>query len=192
MIRAVRKVLVIDGKTSVGQALVQALAKAGADKIWIGEAEPWKKVAGLEALRALPPATVVPLDLTDGGSVAELAGAIGGKVDILINTADHHRAFSITARRGVESAQLEMDVNYFGLLRLAQAFAPALRARAADEPVERDCLGQHPLDLCARQLSAARHLLGIEGGCLLAVASVARRTAAGRRAGDQRFPRPDR
>ena len=52
-----RKVLVTDGKTLVGQALVQALAKAGADKIWIGEAEPWKKVAGLEALRALPPAT---------------------------------------------------------------------------------------------------------------------------------------
>jgi NAD(P)-dependent dehydrogenase (short-subunit alcohol dehydrogenase family)/uncharacterized OB-fold protein len=130
-----RKVLVTDGKTLVGQALVQALAKAGADKIWIGEAEPWKRVAGLEALRALPPATVVPLDLTDGGSVAELAGAIGGKVDILINTADQHRAFSIAARRDVESAQLEMDVNYFGLLRLAQAFAPALRARAADEPV---------------------------------------------------------
>jgi NAD(P)-dependent dehydrogenase (short-subunit alcohol dehydrogenase family)/uncharacterized OB-fold protein len=129
-----RKILVTDGKTSVGQAMVQALAKAGADKIWIGEAEPWKKVTGLEALRALPQATIVPLDVTDGASVQELAGEIGGKVDMLINTADHHRAFSIAARRGVETAQLEMDVNYFGLLRLAQAFAPVLKARAADEP----------------------------------------------------------
>jgi NAD(P)-dependent dehydrogenase (short-subunit alcohol dehydrogenase family)/uncharacterized OB-fold protein len=129
-----RKILVTDGKTSVGQAIVHALAKAGVDKIWIGEAEPWKKIAGLEALRALSQATIVPLDLTDGGSVQELAGEIGGKVDILINTADHHRTFSITARRGVETAQLEMDVNYFGLLRLSQAFAPVLKARAADEP----------------------------------------------------------
>jgi NAD(P)-dependent dehydrogenase (short-subunit alcohol dehydrogenase family)/uncharacterized OB-fold protein len=129
-----RKVLVTDGKTSIGQAITHALARAGADKIWIGEAEPWKKIAGLEALRALPQATIVPLDLTDGGSVQELAGEIGGKVDILINTADHHRSFSIVSRRGVETAQLEMDVNYFGLLRLAQAFAPVLKARAADEP----------------------------------------------------------
>jgi NAD(P)-dependent dehydrogenase (short-subunit alcohol dehydrogenase family)/uncharacterized OB-fold protein len=129
-----RKILVTDGKTLVGQALTQALAKAGADKIWIGEAEPWKKIAGLEALRAFPQTIIVPLDVTDGGSVQELAGEIGGKVDILINTADHHRTFSIAGRRGVETAQLEMDVNYFGLLRLAQSFAPVLQARAADEP----------------------------------------------------------
>ena len=129
-----RKILVTDGKTSVGQAIIHALAKAGAGKIWIGEAEPWKKVAGLEALRELRQATIVPLDLTDGGSVRKLAGEIGGKVDILINTADHHRTFSIASRRGVETAQLEMDVNYFGLLRLAQAFAPVLKARAADQP----------------------------------------------------------
>jgi NAD(P)-dependent dehydrogenase (short-subunit alcohol dehydrogenase family)/uncharacterized OB-fold protein len=129
-----RKILVTDGKTSVGQAIAHALAKSGADKIWVGEAEPWKKIAGLEALRELRQATIVPLDLTDGSSVQELAGEIGGKVDILVNTADHHRTFSIAARRGVETAQQEMDVNYFGLLRLAQAFAPVLKARAADQP----------------------------------------------------------
>jgi NAD(P)-dependent dehydrogenase (short-subunit alcohol dehydrogenase family)/uncharacterized OB-fold protein len=129
-----RKVLVTDGKTAVGQAIVRALAAAGADLIWIGEAEPWKKVADLEALRELPQATIVPLDVTDGRSVRELAGEIGAKVDILVNTADHHRTFSIASRRGVETAQLEMEVNYLGLLRLAQEFAPVLKARAADEP----------------------------------------------------------
>jgi NAD(P)-dependent dehydrogenase (short-subunit alcohol dehydrogenase family) len=113
---------------------VRALAAAGAERIWVGEAEPWKKVAGFEALRALPQATPVPLDVTDGHSVRELAGEIGAKVDILVNTADCHRTFSIASRRGVETAQLEMEVNYFGLLRLAQEFAPALKARAADGP----------------------------------------------------------
>lgn len=127
-----RKILVSDGKSPLGQAVVRALADAGADLIWTGEAEPWKKIAGFEALRALPQMQPVPLDLTDGRSVRSLAGEIGGKVDIVVNTADCHRTFGIAARHGVETAQLEMDINYFGLLRLAQEFAPALKARAAD------------------------------------------------------------
>jgi short-subunit dehydrogenase len=89
---------------------------------------------GFAALRELPQVNIVPLDITDGRSVRELAGAIGAKVDILINTADHHRTFSISGRRGVETAQAEMDVNYLGLLRLAQEFGPVLKARAADGP----------------------------------------------------------
>jgi NAD(P)-dependent dehydrogenase (short-subunit alcohol dehydrogenase family)/uncharacterized OB-fold protein len=127
-----RKILVTNGKSAVGQAIVRAVAAAGAELIWIGQAEPWKKAPGFEALRELPQAAPVALDVTDGRSVRELAGEIGGKVDILINTNDCHRTFSIASRRGVETAQLEMDVNYFGLLRLAQEFAPALKARAAD------------------------------------------------------------
>lgn len=66
--------------------------------------------------------------------MVELAGEIGGKVDIVVNTAEYHRATGIGPRVAVETARSEMDVNYFGLLRLAQAFGPALRARAADGP----------------------------------------------------------
>jgi NAD(P)-dependent dehydrogenase (short-subunit alcohol dehydrogenase family) len=127
-----RKVLVTEGKTAVGQAIVKALAQAGAELLWVGNAEPWKKFPGLDAIAALPQVTLVPLDLTDSRSVTELAGEIGGKVDIVINNAEYHRTFGISARRGVDAARAEMDVNYFGLLRLAQELGPALRARAAD------------------------------------------------------------
>lgn len=127
-----RKVLVTDGKTAVGQAVVQALAKAGADIVWVGHAEPWKKLPGLAELAALPQVTLVPLDLTNERSVNELAGEIGGKVDIVVNTAELHRGFGIAARRGTDVAKAEMEVNYFGLLRLAQAFGPALKGRSAD------------------------------------------------------------
>ena len=41
-----RKVLVTDGKSAVGQAVVKALVKAGADIVWVGHAEPWKKLPG--------------------------------------------------------------------------------------------------------------------------------------------------
>ena len=130
-----RKVLVTDGKTAVGQAIVTSLVKAGADIVWVGHAEPWKKTADMQALSALPQVTLVPLDLTNGRSVVELAGAIGGKVDIVINNAEVHRTFGIAARRGIDVAKAEMDINYFGLLRLAQEFGPALRGRSADGEV---------------------------------------------------------
>ncbi len=127
-----RKVLVTDGKTAVGQALVHALVKAGAEVVWVGHAEPWKQMPGMADISALPQVSLVPLDLSNGRSVTELAGSIGGKVDIVINNAELHRTFGIAARRGTDVARAEMDINYFGLLRLAQEFGPALKGRAAD------------------------------------------------------------
>jgi NAD(P)-dependent dehydrogenase (short-subunit alcohol dehydrogenase family)/uncharacterized OB-fold protein len=127
-----RKVLVTDGKSAVGQALVKALAQAGADLIWVGHAEPWKKLPCFEAIAELPQVTLVPLDLTNGRSVSELAGAIAGKVDIVINNAEVHRTQGVASRRGTDVARAEMDINYFGLLRLAQEFGPALKGRGAD------------------------------------------------------------
>jgi NAD(P)-dependent dehydrogenase (short-subunit alcohol dehydrogenase family) len=129
-----RKVLVTDGKTAVGQAIVKALVDAGADIVWAGHAEPWKKLPGLDGITALPQVTLVPLDLTSAKSVSELAGEVAGKVDIVINNAEVHRTYGISARRGADAARAEMDINYFGLLRLAQEFGPALKARGADGP----------------------------------------------------------
>ena len=77
------------------------------------------------AFAQIAQATLVPLDLTDARSVRELAGEIGGRVDIVINNAEVHRAFGISSRPGTDAARLEMDVNYFGLLRLAQTVLPA-------------------------------------------------------------------
>jgi NAD(P)-dependent dehydrogenase (short-subunit alcohol dehydrogenase family) len=127
-----RKVLVTDGKTGVGQAVVRAIIDAGAELVWVGYAEPWKKLPGLAALEALPQVALLPLDLTDSGSVKQTAAEIGGRVDIVINTAEVHRAHGIASRSGIEVARAEMDVNYFGLLRLAQEFGPVMRSRGAD------------------------------------------------------------
>jgi NAD(P)-dependent dehydrogenase (short-subunit alcohol dehydrogenase family)/uncharacterized OB-fold protein len=127
-----RKVLVTDGKTAIGQSLVKSFANAGAELIWVGHAEPWKKFAGFDELQKIPQVTLVPLDATDSKNVRELAAEIAGKVDILVNNAEYHRSFGIANRQGVETARAEMDVNYFGLLRLAQEFGPAMRSRGAD------------------------------------------------------------
>lgn len=127
-----RKVLITDGKTAVGQSLVRALVAAGADRVWVGHAEPWKQLPGFAELAAIPQVTLIPLDVTNPQCVREMGGEIGARVDILINNAEYHRAHGISSRQGTEVARAEMDVNYFGLLRLAQEFGPVMRARVAD------------------------------------------------------------
>jgi NAD(P)-dependent dehydrogenase (short-subunit alcohol dehydrogenase family)/uncharacterized OB-fold protein len=127
-----RKVLVTDGKTALGQALVKEMASAKAEIIWVGHAEPWKKFAGFDELEKMAQVTLLPLDVTDSKNVREVAAEIAGKVDIVVNSAEYHRSFGISNRQGIETARSEMDVNYFGLLRLAQEFGPAMRSRGAD------------------------------------------------------------
>ena len=127
-----RKILVADGKTALGQALVRSLADAGAEIVWVGHAEPWKQFPGFAEMRKIPQVTLLPLDVTDSKNVREVAAEIGGKVDIVVNNAEVHRTFGISNRQGVDAARAEMDVNYFGFLRLAQELGPAMRSRGAD------------------------------------------------------------
>ena len=127
-----RKVLVTDAKSPVGQAVVKAVLEAGADLVWAGHCEPWKNPPGWAICSNCRRTTLVPLDVTDTKSVNELAAELGFKVDIVINTAEHHRTYGLFGRTGVETARAEMETNCFGLLRLAQAFGPVMRARGAD------------------------------------------------------------
>ena len=127
-----RRVLITDGRTSVGQAMAKAFSDAGAAIVFVGLADQWKPFPGMDALRAIERVEVVPLDVTDTESVAEQAQQNGGRVDIVVNTAEYIRAGGIVDRQGLTVARTEIDVRYLGLLRLAQAFGPAMRARGGD------------------------------------------------------------
>jgi len=84
--------------------------EAGADRVWVGHCEPLEEPAGLAGdLRNCRRLTLVPLDVTDTKSVNELAAELGFKVDIVINTAEHHRTFGLFGRAGVETAKAEME-----------------------------------------------------------------------------------
>ena len=127
-----RRVLVTDGRTELGQSTVKAVSAAGAARIYVGIAEEWRPYAGSDELKKIAGVEIMPLDITDTISVSELAGEIGGKTDILINTAEHVRPGSSMERDGILTARDEMETNYFGLLRLIQSFGPGMRARGAD------------------------------------------------------------
>lgn len=141
-----RRALVADGKTDLGLALVHAFADAGARTIFVGHAEPWKASEHLHAAKALPGVQLFPLDVTDTDSVKEVAALIGDKVEIMVNNSYHLRAGGATTRLDLNTTRAEMEIHYFGLLRLAGTFGPAMRARGAD--------GQHGAVAWVNVLSA--------------------------------------
>ena len=124
-------VLVTDGSSALGQALVHALATAGAARIWVGLAKPPLAPVEVPAgLRGIPQVTCLRLDVTDASCVREAAAAIGGELDILINTTDVSAA-GAAPEGSLDLARAEMEAHYFGLLHLAQYFVPCLTTRAA-------------------------------------------------------------
>jgi NAD(P)-dependent dehydrogenase (short-subunit alcohol dehydrogenase family)/uncharacterized OB-fold protein len=127
-----RRVLITDGRSPVGQAMAKAFAEAGASIVFVGVADPWKPFPGVDALRKIAPVEIVPLDVTDTESVTEQAEQNGARIDIVVNTAEHVRAGGIVDRHGLTIVREQIDIRYLGLVRLAQAFGPILRARGAD------------------------------------------------------------
>ncbi len=127
-----RRALVTDGRTQLGQEVARALIDAGASEVFVGVATPWMPFDGRDALHEVGGIEIVALDITDANSVRELAGEIGGKTDILINTADHVRPGGVMGRHGLSTTRDEFEVNVFGLQRLAQQFGPGMVGRGAD------------------------------------------------------------
>lgn len=127
-----RRVLITDARNENAVALAQALSAAQASIVFVGEAESWRPYPGRDALAKIPNVEILPLDVTDTRSVEELCGEIGGKTDILVNNARFVRPGGIMDRGDTVFAREEMDVNVLGLMRLAQAFGPAMRGRGAD------------------------------------------------------------
>lgn len=127
-----RRVLITDGRNPNAPALAEALTKAEAAAIFVGVSEVWRPNPNQSALEAIPMVEILPLDVTDTKSVKELAGEFGGKVDILINNARYVRPGGVLARGDTAFALEEIQVNYLGFMRLAQAFGPAMCSRTAD------------------------------------------------------------
>ena len=184
-----RKVLVTDGKTAVGQAIVRALVKAGADIVWVGHAEPWKKLGGLDDIAALPQ--------VDAGAARPHQRARRDRAGRRSRRQGRHRD---QQRRGAPHLRHRcaprhrhrQGRNGHQLLRPAAARAgvrPGAQGPLGRRRDRRDGLGQPAVDLRAQQLSAARHLQRVQGRGPVAGAVPARRDAARRHSRDQRVSR---
>lgn len=127
-----RRILITDAWNPNTPILAKAILAAGASTVFVGESESWRPHPNRETLAQIDKVEVLPLDVTDTASVKKLAGEIGGKTDILVNNARFMRPGGILDRGDTGFAKEEMEVNYLGFMRLAQAFAPAMCARTAD------------------------------------------------------------
>ncbi len=127
-----RRVLITDARHVAALPLARKLAAEGAAGIFMGLPESWKPLENRAAFEAVQGLRFVPLDLASDRSVEDLARAIGGKVEILINTADHPRPGGLMAPAAVTHTRACMETVAFGLMRLARSFGPALAGRGAD------------------------------------------------------------
>jgi short-subunit dehydrogenase len=99
--------------------------------VFLGEPEAWRGWSGRAAFEGFEHVSLLPLDVTDVSSIAKLSAEIGGKVDILINTASFNRPGGIMGN-DTTFARDSFEVNTLGLMRLAQGFGPSMAARVQD------------------------------------------------------------
>ena len=109
--------LVTGANRGLGKAFAEALLGAGAAKVYAGARDP--------ASVADPRLTPIRLDVTSDRDVAAAAAACGDTA-LLVNNAGILLNSPILADGAEAALREEMEVNVFGLLRMAQAFAPIL------------------------------------------------------------------
>jgi NAD(P)-dependent dehydrogenase (short-subunit alcohol dehydrogenase family) len=115
--------LVTGSNRGIGLGFVQELAARGAAKVYAGVRDPADVTDQFDGL----PVEVVQLDVTDLVSV-KAAAAAAPDVTMLVNNAGLFTNTRLVLTTDPDAARREMEVNYFGVLNMTRAFAPALGA----------------------------------------------------------------
>ena len=112
-------VFITGANRGLGLAFAREALARGARKVYAAARDP--------ASVTLPGVVPVPLDVTRGEDIAAAARACGD-VTLLINNAGIAATGGFLAEDAVAAAQRHLDTNFFGPLRMTQAFAPLLAA----------------------------------------------------------------
>jgi NAD(P)-dependent dehydrogenase (short-subunit alcohol dehydrogenase family) len=117
-----KTVLITGANRGIGAALVRAFLRHGAGRIYAAARNP-------AALPDFADARVTPLelDITKASQVAAAARQ-AGDIDILVNNAGVLSPNGILTASPADLAA-DMEVNYYGTIRMIQAFAPVLEKR---------------------------------------------------------------
>jgi NAD(P)-dependent dehydrogenase (short-subunit alcohol dehydrogenase family) len=133
-------VLVTGANRGIGKAFVESFLEHGASKVYAACRSVESANAAFEGRCCLEASeggdasdtgVVVPLrlDLGDPETISAIA-MIATDVDIVVNNAGVlTRTTPLEGEMAVENLQHEMDINVYGFLRLANAFAPILEGR---------------------------------------------------------------
>ena len=116
-----RTVLVTGASRGLGQALSLAFVEAGARQVFAG-ARKESDIERLAANRIIP----IKLDVTSDADVNATKQL--GAIDILVNNAGV-ASYGNPVAMNFDDAVREMDVNYFGTLKMTRALAPQMVKR---------------------------------------------------------------
>jgi NAD(P)-dependent dehydrogenase (short-subunit alcohol dehydrogenase family) len=109
--------LVTGANRGIGLAFTRALLARGARKVYAAARDP--------ATITLPGVQAIRLDVTNPGQVAE-AAARAGDVTLVINNAGVGHAGGFLAADSDEVTRRMFETNFYGVLNVSRAFAPAL------------------------------------------------------------------
>jgi NAD(P)-dependent dehydrogenase (short-subunit alcohol dehydrogenase family) len=115
--------LVTGANRGIGAAFVSGLLEAGAQRVYAAARDLQTLVLIERDTRIVP----ITLDITDDASVQAAAARLAD-VDLLVNNAGVALGARLIGAADLSAARQEMEVNYFGLLRMCRAFAPILAA----------------------------------------------------------------
>jgi NADP-dependent 3-hydroxy acid dehydrogenase YdfG len=127
-------VVVTGASQGIGRAIAEAFAPAGDARIALAARSKDKLNRVAEACRAQGAETLVmPTDVTDAATVAELAGAVTeawGPPDVLVNNAGAF-TYAPLDELSLDGFREQIDVNLTGTFAVTQAFLPAMRDRGS-------------------------------------------------------------
>lgn len=112
--------LITGANRGIGLALAREALARGARKVYAAARDPDSVT--------LPGVVPLRLDVTREEDVARAAAQLGD-VNLLINNAGVAELGGFLAPDAIESTRRQLEVNFFGPLRLARAFAPVLAAQ---------------------------------------------------------------
>ena len=117
--------LVTGANRGIGKAIVDAFIKHGAAKVYVGVRSLEKGSALVEQYgdKVVP----VEVDYNSPASI-EAAAKTASDVQVVVSNAGMLNSTPPLADNVIESFEQELQVNVYGLLRMAKAFAPVLKA----------------------------------------------------------------
>jgi NAD(P)-dependent dehydrogenase (short-subunit alcohol dehydrogenase family) len=112
-------ILITGANRGIGLAFAREALRRGARRVYAGARDP----ASVQLAGVLP----IQLDVTDPDQVARAARDCGD-VTLVINNAGVAGTGGFLEDPTLGSTRWQMETNFFGMLRMAQAFAPVLAA----------------------------------------------------------------